>query len=51
MAQDLNLLLLIHPIESGDNDKSDPVTGSLSGVLGFPYETTLTIERMIIKPF
>jgi aminocarboxymuconate-semialdehyde decarboxylase len=46
--EDLDLFVLIHPIETA-GDMNDGISESLSGVLRFPYETTVAIERMIIK--
>ena len=47
MAQQLDLLLFIHPIEGGDS--STLSGGVLGNVLAFPYNTTLMIERMILR--
>jgi aminocarboxymuconate-semialdehyde decarboxylase len=46
--ENLDLFVLVHPIETAD-DMNDQISESLNGVLRFPYETTLAIERMIIK--
>ncbi len=47
-AQELDLLLFVHPIEGGDPPET-LTSGILGNVLGFPYKTTLMIERMILK--
>lgn len=47
-VQGLGLLLFIHPTEDGI-DTEDPLTGMLGNVLHFPFRTTQTIERMILK--
>lgn len=48
-AQELDLLLFVHPIEGGGTEGTDPITGMLGNVLTFTYQTTLMIERMIMK--
>lgn len=48
-AQQLDLLLFVHPIEGGVSESGDALTGMLENVVEFPYRTTLMIERMIIK--
>jgi aminocarboxymuconate-semialdehyde decarboxylase len=47
-AQELDLLLFVHPTEDGI-DTDDPLTGMLGNVVQFPYRTTFMIERMILK--
>jgi aminocarboxymuconate-semialdehyde decarboxylase len=46
-AERLGLLLFVHPIESADD--KDPIGGMLTSVLTYPYQTTLMIERMILR--
>ncbi len=48
-AQQLDLLLFVHPIEGGASESGDAITGMLENVVEFPYRTTLMIERMILK--
>ena len=48
-AKRLDLLLFVHPIEASDGAKSDPLTGVLNPVSMFPYQTTVAIERLILK--
>ena len=48
-AERLDLLLFFHPIEASDGAKSDPLTGVLNPVSMFPYQTTVAIERLILK--
>lgn len=48
-AQRLDLLLFVHPIEGEAAEREDATGGMLGNVLGFPYKTTLMIERMILK--
>ncbi len=50
-VQQLDLLLFVHPIEGEGTEGSDPVMGILGNVLVFTYQTTLMIERMIMKGF
>jgi len=47
-AERLGLLLFVHPIEGG-GEGGDPVAAELGNVLSFPYQTTLMVERMILK--
>jgi aminocarboxymuconate-semialdehyde decarboxylase len=47
-AQELDLLLFVHPTEDGI-DTDDPLTGMLGNVVQFPYRTTVMIERMILR--
>ena len=49
VAQELDLLLFVHPIEGGDSQGDTLSAGVLGNVLGFPYKTTLMIERMILR--
>jgi aminocarboxymuconate-semialdehyde decarboxylase len=46
-AQDLNLLLFVHPLEGG-LDADDPLSPVLGNVLQFTFRTTMMIERMIL---
>lgn len=46
-AERLGLLLFVHPIESAD--EGDPIGSQLTSVLGYPHQTTLMIERMILR--
>lgn len=46
-AERLDMLLFVHPIESAD--EGDPIGSQLTSVLGFPHQTTLMIERMILS--
>jgi len=46
-AERLGLLLFVHPIESAD--EGDPIGSQLTSVLGYPYQTTLMVERMILR--
>lgn len=48
-AQQLDLLLFVHPIEGGEGQGDPLCEGVLGNVLGFTYKTTLMIERMILK--
>jgi aminocarboxymuconate-semialdehyde decarboxylase len=48
-AQRLDLLLFVHPIEGGGAEADDPLKGMLGNVLEFTYQTTLMVERMILK--
>ena len=48
-AQGLDLLLFVHPIEGGGAEGGDPLKGMLGNVLEFTYQTTLMVERMILK--
>jgi aminocarboxymuconate-semialdehyde decarboxylase len=48
-VQGLDLLLFIHPIEGGDQDRRDPFAGILNNVASFPYHTTIAVERMILQ--
>jgi aminocarboxymuconate-semialdehyde decarboxylase len=48
-VQQLDLLLFVHPIEDGGTETGDPIAGMLGNVLTFTYQTTLMIERMILK--
>ena len=47
-AQKLDLLLFVHPLESG-LDADDPLAPVLGNVLQFTFRTTLMVERMILK--
>jgi aminocarboxymuconate-semialdehyde decarboxylase len=47
-AQDLDLLLFVHPLEGG-LDAGDPLAPVLGNVLQFTFRTTMMIERMILK--
>jgi aminocarboxymuconate-semialdehyde decarboxylase len=47
-AQDLDLLLFVHPLEGG-LDADDPLSPILGNVLQFTFRTTLMVERMILK--
>lgn len=47
-AQDLDLLLFVHPLEGG-LDADDPLAPVLGNVLQFTLRTTLMVERMILK--
>jgi aminocarboxymuconate-semialdehyde decarboxylase len=47
-AQDLDLLLFVHPLEGG-LDADDPLAPVLGNVLQFTFRTTIMIERMILK--
>jgi aminocarboxymuconate-semialdehyde decarboxylase len=47
-AQDLELLLFVHPLEGG-LDADDPLSPILGNVLQFTFRTTMMIERMILK--
>jgi aminocarboxymuconate-semialdehyde decarboxylase len=47
-VQALPLLVFVHPLEDGI-DAEDPLTGMLGNVAHFPFRTTVTIERMILK--
>jgi aminocarboxymuconate-semialdehyde decarboxylase len=46
-AQDLDLLLFVHPLEGG-LDADDPLAPMLGNVLQFTFRTTMMIERMIL---
>jgi aminocarboxymuconate-semialdehyde decarboxylase len=48
-AERLDLLLFFHPIEASDSVKGDSLTGLLNAVTMFPYQTTVAIERLILK--
>jgi aminocarboxymuconate-semialdehyde decarboxylase len=48
-AQRLDLLLFVHPIEGEAVEREDAIGGMLGNALGFPYKTTVMIERMILK--
>jgi len=48
-AQQLDLLLFVHPIEGGEPQGDTLTAGILGNVLAFPFKTTLMIERMILK--
>jgi aminocarboxymuconate-semialdehyde decarboxylase len=47
-AQDLDLLLFVHPLEGGV-DADDPLAPILGNVLQFTFRTTMMVERMILK--
>jgi aminocarboxymuconate-semialdehyde decarboxylase len=47
-AQDLDMLLFVHPLEGGLN-ADDPLSPVLGNVLQFTFRTTLMVERMILK--
>jgi aminocarboxymuconate-semialdehyde decarboxylase len=47
-AQDLDLLLFVHPLEGG-LDADDPLAPVLGNVLQFTFRTTMMVERMILK--
>ena len=46
-AQDLDLLLFVHPLEGG-LDADDPLSPVLGNVLQFTFRTTMMVERMIL---
>lgn len=48
-AESLSLLLFIHPIEVSGFQQGDSVARILNNIAGFPYQTTLTIERFILN--
>jgi len=48
MAQKLDLLLFVHPLEGG-LDADDPLAPVLGNVLQFTFRTTMMVERMILK--
>jgi aminocarboxymuconate-semialdehyde decarboxylase len=46
-AQELDLLLFVHPLEGGLDD-DDPLSPVLGNVLQFTFRTTMMVERMIL---
>jgi aminocarboxymuconate-semialdehyde decarboxylase len=46
-AEHLGLVLFVHPIET--TDQEDPIGAMLTSVLAYPHQTTLMIERMILR--